>query len=210
MKRTRLWSACVLWLLAPGLAFLSYHRPFTTSVGRADHVPLQIAGFELLEHTPVTLRERQLLGTDDAVARTYRDAEGRTVFLVAVFHQQNWKSVHPPHLCLRGSDMMIEFDGADDPQRTADGRDLVAGRVVARSRVDRRLYLSLFAYGARELRTGNYSDFVWYHLPRALLRRSAPGYLLRVEAWLDEGDAEARCRAFMRAVVPVLDGLLDG
>ena len=42
------------------------------------------------------------------------------------------------------------------------------------------------------------------------LRRSAPGYLLRVEALLDEGDAEGRCRAFLRAAVPELEALLGG
>lgn len=209
MNRRLKAAAIVLWLLAPALAFLSFYRPFTSSVGRAVRVPSRIGDCAVVEETALTARERTLLGTDDAVARTYRDPQGRTVFLVAVFHQHNWKSVHPPHLCLRGSDMSIEYDGVDDPQRSPDGIDLVPGRIVTRSRSGQRPYLCLYLYGARGLRTGSYSRFVWHHLPAAMLRRSAAGFLLRVEAWLDEGDAEARCRAFLRSAVPALEALLD-
>ncbi|HLU39672.1 MAG TPA: EpsI family protein [Planctomycetota bacterium] len=202
-------SSAVLWLLAPGLLFLSWYRPFTVSVGRAERLPAEIGRFTLVEETPLTPREHMLLGTDDAVSRTYRAADGGLVFLVAVFHQHNWKSVHPPHLCLRGSDMLIEADGTSEPLALPGGGSLIAGRVTTRSRADHRGYLSLFAYGARGLRTGSYSEFVWYHLPRAVLRRSVPGYLVRVEAWLDDGAAEARCREFLADVVPALEALLQ-
>jgi len=209
MSRGRLVSSVLLWLLAPPLAYLSWHRPFTASVGRAERMPLRIDGFELSETEALTPRERQLLGTDDAVARTYRDSDGDRVFVVAVFHQHNWKSVHPPHLCLRGSDMRLEVDGLTEPLPIEGGEAVRAGRIVARDRGTDRPYLSLFAYVARDLRTGSYADFVWHHLPRAVLRRSAPGFLLRVEAWLDEGNAEARCRAFLTGAVPALERLLD-
>jgi EpsI family protein len=210
VKRGWRWSATVLWVLALPLAFLSFYRPFTASAGRARRIPVRFGECTLAEETPLTPRERALLGTDDAVARTYTDAAGHHVFLVAVFHQHNWKSVHPPDLCLRGSDMVIEGTGVGAGLSARDGGEVTPGRIVTRSRQGQRPYLSLFVYGAAGLRTGEYSTFVLHHLPRAVLRRAAPGYLLRVEAWLDEGDAEARCRAFLRAAVPALEALLDG
>lgn len=209
MSRGLLISSAALWLCAPLLAWLSFYRPFTASSGRAARLPTRIAAFVQSEEQVLTPRERQLLGTDDATARTYTDAEGREVFVVVVFHQHNWKSVHPPHLCLRGSDMEIESDGTTEAFDVPGGDPLRAGRIVARSRGNGEPYLSLYAYGAHHLRTGSYSQFVWHHLPRAVLRRSAPGYLLRVEAWLNDGDAQARCAQFLRAVVPILESLLD-
>ncbi|MEZ5965810.1 MAG: EpsI family protein [Planctomycetota bacterium] len=208
MRRGVILSGVLLWLAAPALLFLSWHRPFTTSIGRAARVPLRIGGFVQTSEDVLTPRERELLGTDDATWRTYRDADGHEVYVVAVFHQHNWKSVHPPHLCLRGSDMTIEHDGETEPLAVVGGTDVRAGRIATRARGDGRPYLSLYVYGAGGLRTGSYSTFVWHHLPRAVLRRDSPGFLLRVEAWRDEGDAEARCRAFLRAAVPVLEGLL--
>src|SRR5690606_1073312 len=92
MSRVLKVSSAVLWLLAPGLLFLSWYRPFTVSVGRAERLPAEIGRFTLVEETPLTPREHMLLGTDDAVSRTYRAADGGLVFLVAVFHQHNWKS----------------------------------------------------------------------------------------------------------------------
>lgn len=208
MKRGLAISGVVLWLAAPVLAFLGFYRPFTTSVGRAARIPARIGDFALAQVDQLTPREHELLGTDDATSRTYRDAAGHEVYVVAVFHQHNWKSVHPPHLCLRGSDMTIEFDGETEPLSVAGGADVRAGRIVTRSRGSGWPYLSLYVYGAGDLRTGSYADFVWHHLPRAVLRRTSPGFLLRVEGWADDGDAEARCRTFLRAALPVLESLL--
>lgn len=209
MTKVQIASSALLWLLAPVLLFLSWYRPFTASSGRAARVPAHIGAFAQTEEQELTPRERQLLGTDDAAARTYRDADGGQVFIVVVFHQQNWKSVHPPHLCLRGSDMLIETDTVTEALPLPDGGDLRAGRIVTKARGSGRPYLSLYAYGARGLRTGSYSEFVLHHLPRAVLRRSSPGFLLRVEAWADDGDAEARCRSFLRAAIPLLEDLLE-
>ncbi len=200
-------SAWLLWLSAPAFLWLSLHRPFTVSEGRAARMPARVGGFTLHEETPLTPRERELLGTDDATWRTYRDARGGEVYVIAVFHQHNWKSVHPPHLCLRGSDMVIETDDLAAPLAIT-GVECAPGRVLTHSRSMQRPYLSLFLYGADGLRTGSYAEFVQHHIPRALLRRAAPGYLLRVEAWNDDPAAQERCRDFVRDAVPILETLL--
>lgn len=202
-------SAIVLWLLAPALLWLTLHRPFTVASGRAARVPHVVGGFQLASDHALTPREFELLGTDDATWRTYTDRNGAEIFVVVVFHQENWKSVHPPHLCLRGSDMLIDGDGVVMTEG-AEGAWFDVGRILASNRVGGRRYLSNFVYGARGLRTASYSGFVLHHLPRAIARVSAPGYLLRVESWID-GDleaADARCTGLLLALIPHLEELL--
>lgn len=209
MTRTLRRSAILLWLLAPALLWLTLHRPFTGASGRAAHVPQVVGEFRVASDHALTPREFELLGTDDATWRTYQDRNGAEIFVVVLFHQENWKSVHPPHLCLRGSDMLIDGDGVV-MTKAADGTAFDVGRILASNRVGGRRYLSNFVYGARGLRTSSYAGFVLHHLPRAIARVSAPGYLLRVETWVD-GDleaADARCMSLLLALVPHLEELL--
>jgi hypothetical protein len=132
------------------------------------------------------------------------------VFLVAVFHQSNWTSVHPPHICLAGSNMRIVEDGLLGGEGEVPGS---VGRIVTVDRGNRRKYLSLYVYGAAGLQTGRYSEFVLHHLPRALLRRGGVGYLMRVETWVEGDDmaaAEARCRRFLTDAVAAAEALVRG
>lgn len=208
MSAVRRRSAWLLWLCAPALLGLSLYRPFATSQGRSLRMPTQVGAFTQTERVQLTAREHELLGTDDAAYLTYQDPQGGLVFVVVVFHQHNWKSVHPPHLCLRGSNMRIERDEVA-PALSIGDRMVAPGRIVTHSLERNRPYLSLFLYGADGLCTGSYAEFVQHHVPRALLRRSAPGYLLRVEAWHDDPRAEPRCREFVAAIVPALEALLQ-
>ena len=203
-------SAIVLWIAAPVLLALGLVRPPVGSQSRSLQLPASVAGHELVRENRLTEREYDLLGTRDVVWRTYRGDDGRKVFSIAVFHEANWKSVHPPHICLRGSDMVLR---ADRRHRTAiDGRDLEVGEIVAFSNSARREYLSWFVYGAPEFSTPSYAGFVWRHLPRAVLRQSDPGFLLRVETWIDGDDglerARERCRRFLRVVLPAAEAAL--
>ena len=66
-------------------------------------------------------------------------------------------------------------------------------------------YLSLYVFLAdAEFATPGYWSFFAHHAPRALLRQSVSGCLLRVETWVD-GDgvdaATARCREVLGALV---------
>ena len=197
--RTGKISALVLWIAAPLLCGLSLYRPFHGSAGRAAGLPASLPGFELVADHPLTRRQMELLGTEDATWRTYRDAAGHEVYLVAVFHEENWRSVHPPQICLEGSNMTIVEDSAIE----LDGASV--GRLRTVSRDDGRGYLGLYVYGAPGLWTGSYAEFAWHHAPRAVLRRSVRGCLLRVETWIGADGvepAEARCRAFLRALAP--------
>ncbi len=180
----------VLWALAPLLLWLSLTRPYGENHGRAAALPTTLGPFERTSELELTARHRELLGTDDACWRVYREPSGaRDVYVVAVFHGSNWKSVHPPHICLRGSDMAITEDGA--VTQSVDGRDVRVGRIVTRANRGGHAYLSRYAFVANGLVTDSYGDFAMHHLPRVLLRRGTAGCLVRVETWIDPRDPAA-------------------
>jgi hypothetical protein len=199
----------VLWALAPLLLWLSSYRPEGGDLGRAARLPERVGGFESVEQYPLTGSVIAMLGTPDAIWRRYRGALGE-VFVVAVFHDENWKSVHAPDTCLRGSNMEIVAARTLPAPDAGDGAGIGYLRMRA---VDRgRDYLSLFAFlAAPDFLTGDYWSFFWHHAPSAVLRRSVPGCLLRVETWVEDGDlaaAEARCRAALEALLPICRDLL--
>ena len=72
--------------------------------------------------------------------------------------------------------------------------------------------MTLSVFGTRDWLSGDYWDFTLYHLPRALLRANESGFLLRVESPIYGGeepaDAEARCAAFLRSLLPSARSLL--
>ena len=205
--------ALVLTALALPLVWLSFHRPPGGGTERAERLPAQVAGYRLLERGPEDQqrflqslpRFRELLGTDDFVWRGYADGRGRQVFLTALFHDSNWKSVHPPRICIEGSNMDILTDDLVLAPWLDSGTTL--SRIVAKSRSSGFTYVTLSVFGTDDWASGDYWDFTWHHLPRALLRRNASGFLLRVEAPILPGetqvDAERRAATFLRALVPI-------
>lgn len=208
MKGLRV-SAVALWLLAPFLLWLSLYRPFVASRGLAEQLPRELPGFELASELPLTEREFGLLGTDDAIWWTYKDEAGYSARLVAVFHGANWKSVHPPHICLRGSNMEI----LEDEQRTLPppATDVGVGRIVSRSLDSGEHYLNLYVFCAPDFVSGSYVQFFLHHAPLALLRSSENGCLLRVETSLDPEapeQAEARLVRLLQQVLRPAEELL--
>ncbi len=208
-----------LWLAAGPLLWLGLHRPFVAGAARAERLPTAIADYLLVpraeaeerrfqQHLP---RWRELLGTDDFVWRHYRTGDGAWISLVALFHDTNWKSVHPPRICIEGSNMDIEQD--DCVAAPWLGPAGSVSRIVARRRDSGRRYVTLSLFGTRTWLSGDYSEFTWHHLPRALLRRNESGFLLRVEALVPDAGglpaAERRCAEFLAALVPLAREVLQ-
>lgn len=201
--------AVVLWLLAPALLWLAVDRPRGGDTHRAARLPERLGRFAIEVDRPITDELAESFGTNDAVWRRYAANDG-FVDVVVVYHDANWKSVHAPDTCLRGSNMTLVEDGPFET--TIDG----AVRSVGRLRLDSfeypEDYLSLYAYVAPpDFVSGSYADFVWHHAPRALLRASLSGCLVRAETWIAGGDvaaAEARCADVLAAAVEHARGLL--
>jgi exosortase len=214
----------VLWILAGPLLWLSLYRPFADRDGRAVQIPETVAGYAWEVRTDeqqadfqVALpRWRELLGTSDFVWRRYRDPNKHLINLVALYHDTNWKSVHPPRICIEGSDMAIEQDdlvAAPWLAPAADASDLVVSRIVARRRSNTWRFLTLSVFGTKSWVSGDYWDFTLHHLPLALLRQNESGFLLRVESPIysgeQESDAELRCREFLQHLLPEAKRLLQ-
>lgn len=200
----------LLWLAAAPLLALALHRPHGGAERRAEALPAAIAGYRLVERSAAEQaqfqqnlpRWRELLGTDDFAWRRYDDADGNALWVVALFHDANWKSVHPPRICIEGSNMDIERD--DVVPFAEFGFGGTAGRIVARSRSDGFRYVTMSLYGTADWSSGDYWDFTLHHLPRALVRANMSGFLLRVESAVQKGEdvgaAEARARALLAAL----------
>ena len=79
-------------------------------------------------------------------------------------------------------------------------------RIEARSLASDWRYVTLSVFGTADWASGDYWDFVRYHLPRALVRASESGYLLRVESPVYDGetsaDAQGRSEEFLRRLLP--------
>lgn len=208
-----------LWALALPLLLLSWYRPGISAVDRAARLPHELAGYRLAprtaeeeEHFRRDLpRWTELLGTADFLYGAYVRADGASIQLTAVFHDANWKSVHPPRICIEGSNMEIEIDDLVTAPWLDGGGTL--SRIVAWGRADRRLHLTYSVFGTADWASGDYGDFTWHHAPRALLRRPQSGFLLRVETTVEPGEpadaAPKRCDAFLRELVPAARRLLS-
>lgn len=201
----------LVWAIAGGLAGLCWYRPGPGVTARAATLPATIGGFTLVARSAAQEERFQrdlpryveLLGTGDFVWRTYRDPTGGTVAVVALFHDHNWKSVHPPRICIEGSDMDIE---QDDFAAAWPGGPL-ASRIVARARRSGRRFVTLSLFGTADWLSGDYWQFTLHHLPRAVVRANQSGFLLRAEAPIGDGESEAaaeqRASRFLQALVPI-------
>ena len=217
--------AVLLWLIAMPLFWLSHNRPLGERFDRAMQIPATIANFELQARTAKDQkvfnqslpRYRELLGTSDFVWRRYRDKDKHLINLVALFHDTNWKSVHPPRICIEGSNMIIERDDMIDaswlaPAGSSNGRGVLASRIVAKSRANDWRYVTVSVFGTQSWVSGDYAEFTWHHLPLALVRQNESGFLLRVESPIYSGEdlatAETRCVEFLKDLMPAARKLL--
>jgi len=203
VKRT----AVLLWVLAPLLLALSLYRPFEDSSARATRLPARVGQWLRTGTSTLTDDTYRLLGTRDAAWWTFSDGQGHEVYLVAVFHGLNWKSAHPPRICIEGSNMTILAE-SEVTRGGGAGHDYALLR--SRSKRDGREYVSVYVYGTTDYVTPSYSSYFLHHAPRALLRRSTSGYLLRAECWAqgDAAAAEARCADFLEQILPMAKDLV--
>jgi EpsI family protein len=196
-------SAIVLWVYAPLVLALSVWHPTELHRRRGPDFQPQVEGFELVREIPITPHYVRLLGTDDAVWRVYQDASGAKVYVTCVFHENNWKSLHPPHMCIRGSNMDIQQDEAVKVK--IGDREVDMGRAMAVNLSTDHRYLSYYAFVGRDFVTHSYVGFFWEHAPRALLRDTTPGFLIRVETYVGRDGvhaADERCLRFLRVALP--------
>jgi len=205
-------SSILLWLLAPALLLLSSVRPTFTRSERAAQVPTQLGPFSLQLEREITPNIERLLGTRDVAWREYVDAGGHLIYLTVVFHDSNWKSLHPPHICIRGSGFNISVD-ENHQVDLGGGRQATIGRLLATLQDNPvRDYISYYAFVGGDFITPSYAGFYLENAIPALFRQATPGFLMRIEAFVDEDGlqaAEARCLDMFRRFLPVGEDLIQ-
>ena len=166
----------VLWCLAPVLLVLTTWRPEGGDRGRAARIPDDLAGFRSSVEYPLSPSVLDMLGTPDAAWRRY-DRDDEQVFVIGVFHDENWKSVHPPETCLRGSNMEVVLEETVGAGADAAGQEY--GLLLMHALDRDQDYLSLYVFLAdAEFATPGYWSFFAHHAPRALLRRRKPAMIM--------------------------------
>lgn len=204
-------SSVILWVLAPLLLLLSSVRPVSLRSDRAAQVPKQLGQYVLQNQRAITPNIERLLGTRDVAWWEYADAEGNVIYLTAVFHDQNWKSLHPPHICIRGSGFDINVD--ENYAVNLGGRSENIGRLLATLQGSPGSdYVSLYAFVGQDFITPSYLGFYLEHAFPALFRQATPGFLMRIEAFVGKDGAvatEARCLEMFRLFLPVGQGLIQ-
>jgi EpsI family protein len=196
--------AILLWAVAPIVCFLQFYRPADVGGSRAAAIPVAVGAWRRERTHELTERTYALLGTRDVLWANYADASGDVVTLTAVFHAENWKSVHPPDVCIMGSGYVIESSAVEQVRVAGDGEVEVG--TIAASGDGGRLW-SFYVFGTRGFTTPSYLSFFLHHVPAALLRSATEGFLLRVECLERGGGASAareRCARFMGEVLPVV------
>ena len=204
-------SSIVLWLLAPAILCLSLVRPLNPGNDRANSLPDTIGRFTVFEKMEITDNVEQLLGTRDVAWWTFRGAELNELYTTTVFHDANWKSLHPPNMCIRGSNFDILEDRS--VEIILDEGPVFIGRILASvsGRPDQH-YLSLYAFVGRDYITSSFFGFYWRNALPALIRQGSPGFLLRVETFIGrdgEEAAEARCRELFTEFIPLAHALIQ-
>ncbi|MEO0481452.1 MAG: exosortase C-terminal domain/associated protein EpsI [Planctomycetota bacterium] len=187
------------------LLWLGMNRPTSTGSAREGDLAYQLGEFQAVHEYELDRSQAAMLGTEDAIWRAYEDLEGGTAYLYCVFHREDWKSVHSPETCLLGSDMTLT--GRAVARIEVGGRPVEAERLLLRKNQNGQPLVSWYVFLTKEgLMSGNYWDFVWFHVGRAFLRSTRPGALVRidVEAADDAGleMADRRAKALLERAIP--------
>jgi exosortase len=180
-KLTRRLSVLVVVFGVPTV-LLGFYRPANPSGDLGSRFPRELPGFEFLTEHALSENDYSLLGTRDVAWRRYRHHESqRFVDFTAVFHGRNWKSLHPPEICLEAAG--LEIRGQELRSVVVDGRE--TSLTLLRADRAEQSYAVGYLFGGTGYETPSFLGFFWSNVPRALFRLPMSGYLLRVELPFD-------------------------
>ncbi|MFQ5507298.1 MAG: exosortase C-terminal domain/associated protein EpsI, partial [Planctomycetota bacterium] len=207
--RVRPLATLVLALLGLPAAVLGCLHPAGLVRPLAALVPRQSEHFVAVRDHPLSERWYRMLGTRDVCWRSYEHrSSARRVVLTNVFHGRNWKSVHPPQVCLKASG--FELMGEENHSFEIPEERLTCNVLTASYRKTR--YMIAYVYGGPDFTTPSYFRFFLRNLPKTILRRPIRGFLLRVDMpWpgsMPRDDAEALLGSFLAEYLPPVQRLL--
>jgi len=123
MSRQAWVLAVILGCTAVVSQLFLYRELSQRSTAKLTHFPQQIGAWKMTGEYAPTLREIELLETENILTRIYRDDKGREVAMVLVYDPSgNRKMAHPQEICLKADgqetvDKRTQMIGAIDAQR---------------------------------------------------------------------------------------------
>jgi len=200
-------TATLVVILALGLpaTALGFYRPVDPPDRLSAEIPYETTHFEAANDHEISDRWYALLGTRDVVWRDYKHkSSGRLLTVTGLFHGRNWKSVHPPEVCLQASGFEVENLSIRTMAHDASPLQIA----MLESEYQGRKFLSAYLYGGRGFTTPYYSSFFLENLPSAIFRSQTVGFLLRVDIEmrdLDQVQAETLLSGFLEEFLPYME-----
>jgi len=145
----------------------------------------------------------EILETKNVLARRYRDARGRDVYLSIVYSGNDRQSFHPPEICYLGSGLEL-VDRTRETVNLSGGREVTANRLTMRSDKGKITAWYWFLSG-NDFVADFYRQqlqFIW----GALRGKELPGALVRVSTMGSSADRAQAARSFIADLAPYLSG----
>lgn len=188
-------------------AFLAWPRGTAPATDTLKNIPLVLGEWHGTEH-PIDPRVLKILGTEDAMSRTYRNTRGEQVQLLVVIAQQARRRTHPPEQCFMGEgyDITGETDRRITVSLPSGPRTLPVRELILQPEGgSQKISWYFFKSGARV--TTSY----WGHQASLALHKlsepNAADILVRVDRTVPNQDLEG-CRdtlkRFLEAAAPEL------
>jgi exosortase len=211
--RGRRWTRKAVFVVILGMglpaAAMGFYRPVdpterVPTERLSEQIPGETRHFKALSDHKLSERWYALLGTRDVIWRDYEHLEsGRRLTVTALFHGRNWKSVHPPEVCLQASGFEIEGLSIRSLGKASHATQIA----ILETDYEGRGFLSAYLFGGPGFTTPFYGTFFLQNLPSAIFRSHTVGFLLRVDVEkrdLDQVQAETLLASFLAEFLPYM------
>ena len=200
----------IIVMLALAALYVALNPPRRLELGpdALSAFPLELGEWngEELTFSDVVIEE---LDADATLARSYRDSEGRPVWFVIVFHQNERYGAHEPLVCYRAQGWGVVDSGVVTVARA--GGDFDANWILVESGGTRRVALYWW-YTAGDLATADRDKFLARMAAAGMKSNVTFGAFMRASTTVGAGgfeEALATVRRFAEEAVPHLPGLFE-
>jgi len=208
--RTPLRVAAVTVLLVATALYVHLNPPRRLTLGpeALNAFPMSLGRWqgEDLTFSEVVTEE---LKADETLARRYTDDEGRSVWFVIIFHQNERYGAHEPIVCYRAQGWGVVDQGLTTLAR--ENGDFDANWVLVESGGQTRVAVYWW-YTAGDLATADRDEFMAGMAAAGLKENVTFGAFIRVSTVVGPGDFEealALAREFAEQAVPYIPGLFE-
>lgn len=205
LRKAYLVSTASLVLSIGFLGVIRYRPGTGKSSIHLDQIPLRPGGWEG-EEIPISLRQKEALGTDSVILRVYRKGEKSVRFYLLGSSGNRW-AFHPPQYCYVGGRTELAEKGHREIEWGE--KTVRANRYVFSGPRGKSLVYYWYTFGEKNL-TGYYSQQLKI-MTSLLTGGIRPSLLIRVSVeGIKEPEAGDRViREFIREAMPEIDRTLS-